>query len=195
MKKILAVSAILALSSMPAGATMVEKTIDHCSGTWECHQQEISFHEEGDTTKTEQVWNPGVIVNPGRGDGGEKNRSKWKHCTDPALFDMIHAGASDGLPGYTIIDDETMKDANGDIMSRCRPAVFAHVEKKQRRPAGWWETIYTQEHWSLDWTELIEVCTFNPPGPAPVPEPSTILMFGAGLAGVAGIYRGRRNGR
>lgn len=195
MKRIFAVSAVaLAISCLPAGATMVGSGNDQCSGTWECHQQEVSFHDEGDTTKTELVWHDGIVIGQIGGDHN-KNPSKWKHCTDPALFDLIHAGAADGLPGYTIIDDETMRVDNGDIMSRCRHAVFAHVEKNQRRPAGWWETIYTQEHWSRDWTELIEVCTFNPPGPSPVPDPSTILMFGSGLAGVAGLYRGRRNGR
>ena len=192
MKRLLAASAILALSSLPAGATMVERTIDPCSGTWECHQQEISFHEEGDTVKTDRVWHG--IVRPSPGDDKGKPPSKWKHCTDPALFDLIYAGASDGLPGYTIIDSETMKEENGDIMSRCRPAVFAHAEKNQRRPAGWWETIYTIEHWSLDWTRLVEVCTFTGNEHSPVSEPSTVLLFGAGLAGVAGFCR-KRNGR
>lgn len=195
-KEILALAALL-FTVTSANATLVDSAGSGasvktgCAGSWECHTETVSMHTEGDIVIEKDIWQWDQVVLNGGKHGGNKS-SKWHHCTDSSVYDSYIEGISSGtMAGYSLaLDGQSIIGPDREILTRCRPANFDRETIAKKERTGRWEHLTLSEHWVKDWSEVLVVCSLSPG--SPVPEPTTMALFGAGLAVFAFVGRRKR---
>lgn len=178
----------LVLKARLAGATAID-----CTTTTECTTV------ERDTTTSGTIEHAEWIVDKWPGFDREiidrmqdKIASKKFHCIEAGEYDSILAGITSGSDSgyYLDADGSTIWSSKRERITRCLPANIAFDHNKDLHHS------LTIGHW-LRWTEswqtvehFVEtICKTTIGGNSPVPEPSTLLLFGVGIAGIGLVGR------
>lgn len=189
-KRVLIAGAIsIALLASTANATMTECTTVCCekkcteSITTESWQETINHRE----------WiaaiSPVVLHNAGA-------QKPFVHCTDPDDYDTMFLAIRDGEgEGYYLDKDGSTIWSNDrkERMYRCAPPKFTEkgIASISPKMDGYWkdwdELIYSSRSWST--TDCVDGCCVSWGEPAPVPEPTTALLFCMGVLSLAGYAR------
>ena len=130
-----------------------------------------------------------------------KSKANRYHCTEDGEYDAMLATVLSGVGNGNYLDPDgsTIWTPKRERITRCAPADFAGSGQGARH-INHLPHYLTIGHW-LRWTEqwrtieadIQTICrtVINGPVSSPVPEPSTLLLFGAGIAGVAAVGRSR----
>lgn len=196
--------AAMILGFMLAMAKVAGATATDCTVTTECTTVAVEHISVGSVEHvewiTEQVAVP--VIGPALLERvTAKSKGKRYHCTEAGEYDAMLAavlsGSGDG--NYLDPDGSTILTPQRERITRCAPADLAGSGKGASHinhlphylTIGHW--LRWTEQWRTIDTDIQTICRtiINGPSTAPVPEPSTILLFGAGLAGVAAVGRRR----
>lgn len=191
---------MLVVKAKVAGATAID-----CTVTSECST--ISAEKIQSGSIEHEQWVAGSVVWPGldtealeRLQDKIEAKRKRNHCTAAGEYDTLLAGVLAGnVDGYYLdADGSTIWSKKRERITRCMPADFDN--KALQSLADLSPHHLSIGHW-LRWTErwqTIErfaqtICRsiINPPPSSPVPEPSTVLLFGVGISCIALVGRCR----
>lgn len=177
-----------------------------------CIEHEITIHEQGETMEQAYALHTNTFVDFSeipehpRKDKKDEPAKRKNHCLDPVVYDGIIGGLDGQTSGGYRLDQDgsTLWDAKGEYHQRCLPAETKPKAPKQDGghyaalvgykliTESWFETLTITKHWEKIYTEYEKICSIKQgdPNHSPVPEPSTIALFGIGVAGIG--FMGRK---
>lgn len=177
-----------------AGATALD-----CAVTTECSSVYTEHATEGTIEHEQWVSGSASLPDPAEIEDGNLQfaRKKRHHCTAAEEYDSLLAGvlAGNGQGYYLDADGSTLWSAKRERVTRCRPANMAKFDhlKDMHHSLSLGHWLRWSESWSTIDRRWEVICRTVIGGtPAPVPEPSTVLLLGSGMLGLAWVARGGR---
>lgn len=203
-KTILAIALLIPSLAMAC----VEPPASECNVS--CVEHSVTIHEQGEEVQQFIVSHVGETDFSSIVDKGEKEnvvlhaKKRKEHCTDPVVYDgMLNGLGTQELSGYYLDQDgQTIWGPKRERYQRCLPVDLSKGAKQNgfghggRLPVSElrFETLTISKHWDKYYESIELICSIIkkdtiPGGPSPVPEPSTILLFGVGVAGIGLVGR------